>query len=198
MFITCCPACRIEYPTIHVRNTHFYPVCSPTFLVTVVTTSSLDLTEASAEDTKKIVWEWEGDGGKWTKYDDQYSIKITKALTDREDDVILQVAPTVKLNVRFNSMTQMNVRTGWQRDVRCLSNERAEWEWQDEHGKWNKYSPSVQRLLVACQECGVVERKLEAAGRRYKVDLVLKKQTNLETRVMRKVRVSGGDGEWLP
>lgn len=164
--------------------------------VCIETTSSLDLTDATVEEgTKKVIWEWEGDGGKWTQYDDQDSTKLTKALSNGEDNVTLQVGPTVKLNVRYTSMTQMNVGTGWQRDVRCRSSEHGEWEWQDEHGTWKPYSPSVQRLLVACAQCGVGERLLEAAGRRYKVDLVLRKQTNLETNVARKIRVNSGGGE---
>ncbi len=163
----------------------------------VETTPSLDLADASAEGTKKVVWEWEGDDGKWTSYSDQDAVKITKALSDGEDNVTLQVTPTVQLNVRFNSMTQMNVASGWQRDVRCRSTDCKQWEWQDKDGKWKPYSPGLQRLLVACVECGVDERELEAAGRRYKVDLVLRKQTNLETSVVRKFRVSGGGGEWV-
>ena len=74
----------------------------------------------------------------------------------------------------------------------------GQWEWQDEHGKWSAYSPAVQRLLGACQTCGVSEWKIEAMGRQYKVEIGagpsgLSVQTNVETGVQRKVRHSGAD-----
>ena len=162
------------------------------FFVTVVTKD-----EGDAEGSK-VVWEWENDHGKWTKYDEEHCVQLTKSLTGGEENVTLQVTPTVKLNVRFSSMTQMNVNTGWQRDVCCRSSGRGQWEWEDERGKWNAYSPTVQRLLVSCAECGVTEREIEAAGRKYKVDLTGKKQVNIETGVERKVRCTGeGSGEYL-
>ena len=105
----------------------------------------------------------------------------------------MQVATNVKLKVRFGAMAQMNMATGWQRNVRCVPSrgsreKKGKWEWQDEHGKWSSYAPSVQRLLRACELCGTEETEIEAHGRKYKVDLANKKQVNVETRVERKVR----------
>ena len=104
------------------------------------------------------------------------------------------------LKVEFRRMTQTNTATGWQRDVRCVpspsgghtpsSTPQGQWEWQDEHGGWNPYSPSVQRLLDACRECGVKKCEFEAVGRRYTVEEG--KQTNVETGVQRSVRCSTG------
>lgn len=167
--------------------------CTWYILHVYVVTKDEDEAEGS-----KVIWEWENDRGKWTKYDEEHCVQLTKSLTGGEENVTLQVTPTVKLNVRFSSMTQMNVNTGWQRDVRCRNSGRGQWEWEDEHGKWNTYSPIVQRLLVSCVECGVTEREIEAAGRKYKVDLTGKKQVNIETGVERKVRCTGeSSGEYL-
>ncbi len=151
------------------------------------------------EGSKVICWEWEGDKGQWTSYDHSHAAEITKALTGGEDNVTLQVASTVKLNISLSSMTQTNVATGWQRNVRCHSSGCGQWEWQNEHGVWNAYSPSLQQLLVACTECGVSEREIKCGGRSYKLDLTAKKQINVETKVERKIRVNGeveGEQEW--
>lgn len=121
---------------------------------------------------------------------------------------LFQVAPSVTLKVEFSRMTQANTATGWQRDVRCVpassgnhtpnSTPQGQWEWQDEHGKWNSYSPAVQRLLWACERCGAKKCGFEAMGRRYTVEAG--KQTNVETGVQRPVRFnstgSNGTGEW--
>lgn len=141
--------------------------------------------------TEDLNWEWENDKGVWTKYEQGHSDDLRKALSHGENNVVIQVTPAVKINVRFSTMTQMNVATGWQRNIRC-STPRGDgcgkWEWQDENGKWNAYSPTIQRLLVACELCGCDEQEIEAAGRKYRVELVSKKQVNLETGVERKVR----------
>ena len=120
---------------------------------------------------------------------------MTTALLKGDKDATIQVATSVKLKVRFGSMTQINVATGWQRNVRCVPSrgsraEKGRWEWQDEHGKWNVYSPAVQRLLRACELCGMEEVEIEAQGRKYKVNIENKKQVNGDTGVERKIRHS--------
>ena len=147
-----------------------------------------------------MVWEWEGDGGKWNKYDASLSQELADALLKGDDDISLQVASGVKMKVRFSSMTQMNVRTGWQRNVRCVlasgsGGSAGVWEWQDENEKWNTYSPTIQRLLEACDLCGVEKREFEAAGRNYRINLSNKKQVNVDTSVERKVRCDGKGAE---
>ena len=98
-------------------------------------------------------------------------------------------------------MIQCNVSTGWQRDVRCapwkpslVPASAGQWEWQDENDGWNPYPPGVQRLLEACQLCGVDQWEIEAAGRQYKVDIGSgsEGQTNIETGVQRAVRYNQG------
>lgn len=122
--------------------------------------------------------------------------------------LVTQVSPGVKMRVEFSGMTQHNVTTGWERSVRCVPSKstthtlasHGRWEWQDEHNGWNPYIPAVQRLLEACQLCGVGEWEMEAAGRRYKVEIGRGKagldgcgqQTNLDTGVQRRVRYSEG------
>ena len=123
---------------------------------------------------------------------------------------VLQVAPSVTLKVEFRKMTQTNTTTGWQRDVRCIPTPsgdhtpsptpQGQFEWQDEHGRWNSYSPAVQRLLEACRGCGVKKCEFEAMGRCYTVEGG--KQTNMETGVQRAVRyqqgnTSNGTGEFV-
>jgi len=107
------------------------------------------------------------------------------------------VAPSVKLKVLLNSMTQMNVDSGWQRNVRCFSSKPTSWEWENENGEWKLYPDALQRLLGACSECGVSERVIEAAGRQYKVDFIAKTQTNTETGVGRNIRSTPGKIQYI-
>ena len=152
---------------------------------------------------RAVTWQWEGDDGKWINYDTSMGHQLTTALLKGDRDVTIQVSTSVKLKVRFGTMTQMNVATGWQRNVRCVPSrgsreEKGRWEWQDEHGKWNAYAPPIQRLLRACELCGVEETEIEAQGRNYKVDLDNKKQINVDTRVEREIRHTSSkeeDGE---
>ena len=142
---------------------------------------------------RAVTWQWEGDGGKWTNYDSSLGTQLTTALLKGDRDITVQVATNVKLKVRFGMMTQMNVSTGWQRNVRCVPSrgsreEKGKWEWQDEHGKWNAYAPPIQRLLRGCELCGVEETEVETHGRKYMVDLENKKQVNVDTGVERKIR----------
>ena len=109
------------------------------------------------------------------------------------------------LKVDFSKMTQTNIHTGWQRDVQCVptpsesqassSSPQGQWEWQDEDGKWNEYPPAVQRLLDACQNCGVKKCEFEDMGRCYRVESG--KQIDVEYGIQRNVRYVSGDGELL-
>ena len=142
---------------------------------------------------KAVTWQWEGDGGKWTNYESSLGTQLSTALLKGDEDVTMQVAPNVKLKVRFGAMTQMNVATGWQRNVRCVPSrgsqeEKGKWEWQDEDGKWNTYASAVQRLLRGCELCGVEETEIEAHGRKYKVNLMNKQQVNVDSGAERRVR----------
>ena len=144
---------------------------------------------------RAVTWQWEGDGGKWTNYNSTLGQQLTTALLLGNRDVVVQVAATVKLKVRFATMTQMNVSTGWQRNIRCVPSrgsreEKGKWEWQDEHRKWNAYPPAIQRLLKGCELCGVENVEIEAHGRKYKVDVENSKQINVDTGVERKIRHS--------
>ena len=88
-------------------------------------------------------------------------------------------------------MSQVNLSTGKERNIRCVpwpSSLSDQWEWQDEHRKWNLYPPVIQRLLGACHLCGVDQWEVEALGKKYNVELENKVQINVETGVKRKVR----------
>ena len=133
--------------------------------------------------TSGVIWEWEGDGGKWTPFSNDHSRILCEALTNGDEDVTLQVSTGVKMRIRFDAMTQTNVRTGWQRNIRCVSPPTSSpsppssgthnvWEWQSDDGTWTTYSPAKQRLLHACRLCSVEDVKIEALpGKMSSVDL---------------------------
>lgn len=118
--------------------------------------------EGSEEKLQKVapgvIWEWEGDGGVWSSYSTKHCQALSSALVKDEKEMTLQVTPEVKMKIRFDAMTQTNVATGWQRNIRCTLAPSASspgvWEWEDSGGEWRAHSPATQRLLHACRLCG--------------------------------------------
>ena len=132
--------------------------------------------------TSGVRWEWEGDGGKWSQYSSEHSQSLSDALISGCSDVTLQVSEHVKLKIDFDSMTQRNVKTGWQRSVRCADSNSSSpktesvWEWENESGEWVWFSPGHQRLLDACVACKVATVSVElSSGKQSTVDLKLMK-----------------------
>lgn len=142
-----------------------------------------DSTEG-APDSKKSrpspLWEWEGDGGKWSKYAPEHSQQLTDALLAGKKDLTIQVAPNVRTKIRFSTMTQMNASTGWQRNIRCCqASGPAVWEWQEDGvGLWRAHTPAISCLLEACHLCGVDSTLIESGSKRLTVDVKALKQTD--------------------
>ena len=137
------------------------------------------------------VWEWEGDGGVWYAYNPEHSKALSEAVGKKEK-VRFIVASKVTMEVCFRAMTQVNVATKWQRNIRCVSSSspasssstsssssssasssassapegEAVWEWEGEDGTWMAYSTATQRLLTACRVCAVESVKVEGDGGR--------------------------------
>jgi hypothetical protein len=126
-----------------------------------------------------VTWEWEGDGGKWSQFSADHSRLLSEALINGDSDVSVQVAQSVKMKIRFDSMTQTNVGTGWQRNVHCASSSQSGspdtqtvWEWENDRGVWAWFPPAHQRLLHACKACQVDTVSVETrAGKQSRVDL---------------------------
>ena len=136
-----------------------------------------------------VVWEWEGDSGQWNQYSQPHADEITDALVSSEEEASLQVTPTIKMKIRFSTMTQMNVSTGWQRNARCLpknatTTRTGVWEFRETPADpWTAYSAPIQRQLDACYFCGVgsVARVEALRGKWFKVDIKGMKQVCEET-----------------
>lgn len=144
--------------------------------------------EGSEEKLQKVapgvIWEWEGDGGIWSSYSAKHCQALSNALVKDEKEVTLQVTSEVKMKIRFDAMTQTNVATGWQRNVRCTlapstssPGVQSVWEWEDSGGEWTAYSPPTQRLLHACRLCASDSVEIEVVpGKMCTVDLKALKQ----------------------
>ena len=126
-----------------------------------------------------MVWEWEEDGGKWSPFSADHSQLLSEALIAGDSDTTVQVAPSVKMKIRFDAMTQTNTKTGWQRNIRCVDTSSAApdthtvWEWENDSGEWAWFPTQAhQRLLTACKVCQVDSVSVETAPRKQtKVDL---------------------------
>lgn len=130
--------------------------------------------------TSGVVWEWEGDDGTWNAFSEEHCKLLCEGLMNGDSTVPIQVSQTVKMNIRFDAMTQTNTRTGWQRNIRCVpsvsstpsSGTHSVWEWENDVGEWTSFSPVNQRLLHACKLCNVEAVSVEIMPRKQsKVDL---------------------------
>lgn len=75
---------------------------------------------AAPRQSVDVVWEWEGDSGKWQAYSDEHQEVLSTGFATPDVVVVLSVPNTpVKLAVNFQRMVQANKRTGWERCVRC-------------------------------------------------------------------------------
>ena len=128
-----------------------------------------------------VTWEWEGDGGQWTAFSVEHSKTLSESLMNGEGDITLQVSKTIKMKICFEAMTQTNVRTGWQRNIRCVppsvtpgpsGGAQHGWEWENDGGEWTAFSPATHRFLTACQLCGLERVSLQLIpGNSNTVDL---------------------------
>ncbi len=69
------------------------------------------------------------------------------------------------------------------------------WEWQDEYHNWNEYSDHVNTLLNAGKLCGLKTVEFSVKGAQYQVNLIKQEQANKNTKVRRKVRITGDDDD---
>lgn len=119
------------------------------------------------------LWAWLNDSDQWIKYSAEHSSQITAALKAGEEDVVVEVAPRIKMRVRFAVMTQCNVSTGYQREVRCGdATSTGVWERQQEDGSWTPFNETMSRLLTAARVCGLDEITATEASDKILVNMV--------------------------
>ena len=62
------------------------------------------------------------------------------------------------------------------------------WQWQDENGCWQMYDRSTCMQLEKAHTSGDTHVELTADGRKYRVDVKRMEQTNVKSKVARKVQ----------
>ncbi|XP_076469842.1 poly [ADP-ribose] polymerase 2-like [Babylonia areolata] len=149
---------------------------------------------------RTVRWEWEGDGGKWTRYAKVHSDALTSALEKKKNQINIDVAPKVTMVLQLEEGVQKNKKTGFERRIRMAIKDPKDgdfyaWQWQDEKGKWNPYPAAVSLDLEDAQEKKLDEVTFEACHRSYTVDMATLKQENSVTHVKRDVERSKSDAE---
>ena len=90
------------------------------FKATRTTSSSSASGEKESKRNKvDISWEWHADSG-WKPFTAALAQKLTDAFKAHKADITLKV-PGADMKVVFADMEQRNTSTGYQRDVRCIS-----------------------------------------------------------------------------
>ena len=65
------------------------------------------------------------------------------------------------------------------------------YEWEDENGTWSLYNHSVQRLLYAASLYKLSQVSFPEKGQKYTIDFKKMEQSNMKSKVKRKVRAGG-------
>ena len=81
--------------------------------------SSASGEEESKRNKSDVTWEWHADSG-WKPFTSALAQKLTDAFKAQKADVILKVSGA-EMKVVFADMEQRNTSTGYQRDIRCTS-----------------------------------------------------------------------------
>ncbi|XP_065908564.1 poly [ADP-ribose] polymerase 2-like isoform X2 [Dysidea avara] len=166
--------------------------------------SSASGEEESKRNKSDVTWEWHADSG-WKPFTSALAQKLTDAFKAQKADVILKVSGA-EMKVVFADMEQRNTSTGYQRDIRCTSEDPSittseVWEWEDEGKTWHAYKAGHCRLLEAAKLCDLDEVSISSVGRDYTVDLKRMVQINDESKTERNVRridtSSSADWQWM-
>ena len=89
---------------------------------TVVTKKKVKLENEPADGKGTVSTQWEnGTGnGKWNKFPLEKSNMITEALRSGQKSVTIEDKKAT-VSIQFDTMVQRNVKTGWEKQVRCVS-----------------------------------------------------------------------------
>ena len=68
---------------------------------------------------KSMIWEYEGDKSKWTKYSDDQLRSISDAFKDGKTEVSINDGKA-DVTVIFSRMVQRNQKSSWEKRIRCL------------------------------------------------------------------------------
>ena len=141
-----------------------------------------------------ICWEWEADGSLWTAFTGDHNTAVNDAFINDSPHVDLHISRGTKVRVAFSSMIQINLKTGWQRDVRCVSQSSSYeysdfWQWQP-NGKtsWEMHPSAVGRLIEAAQVVGKPSQTISLQGSLHEVDLLGMTQKPCDGRTSQPIR----------
>ena len=93
--------------------------------------------------------------GAWQSYSYDMATKLTDGFLNRASHIDLVIAAGRKVRVEFAKMCQINMTTGWQRNVRCIPLDPTYqysqfWQWQDFDSKsWVLFDSALGRFLEA-------------------------------------------------
>ena len=113
---------------------------------------SEDEGSSASKKVKTVQWEWLGDGGKWTPYSEEHNETLIDSFCVGTDEVTMPVAKGVKMKIKFRTMSQVNIATGWPRDIRCVPMGTTDykpsvWEW-NEDGVWKRCGLCVVHMFI--------------------------------------------------
>ncbi|KAK3701458.1 hypothetical protein QZH41_014541 [Actinostola sp. cb2023] len=93
--------------------------------------------------------------------------------------------------IMFDGMVQRNGKTGFEKRIRCLSQDDKKeyvWQWNESKGKWTTYPQCVTFLLEAAREHGMPSATWSDQGKQITVDLEKLTQSKSGIKSTKKVR----------
>lgn len=136
-----------QHSLLAIFKFNFNFILKPLFAI-----GSEDEGSSASKKVKTVQWEWLGDGGKWTQYSEEHNEKLIDSFCVGADEVTIPVAKGVKMKIKFRTMSQANVATGWPRDIRCVPTGATDykpsvWEW-NEGGVWKRCGLCTVHMFI--------------------------------------------------
>jgi Trypsin-like peptidase domain/WWE domain len=146
-----------------------------------------------AQEEDRYSWVWSGDhGAAWMPFDDDGMAQLEVARRAGTDKVVIK-NKYGEYEIDLKVMKQTNLRTRTSRDV---SKVQARWYWLDDDGRsWRSYVQEDALKLALGQltldalgpDSGFHLVRLHRGGNNYEVDLVNRKQKNVDSNVERAI-----------
>lgn len=146
------------------------------------------------ETTVDLAFEWLDDSNAWIAYDEDLQKELVGAAVNGKSSSKIKL-PTGRNNyaeVNFDSMVQKNVKTKWERVIRCCIHDSSDsswnsWEWENES---KFFGPYPVKTCIALEQQFLKDKKQKVSIKEgaYECDLDNMVQTNVKSGFSRNMR----------
>ena len=144
--------------------------------------------------TEQLAFEWLNDDNLWVVYDHELQKELVTAAVAGKNSCKVKL-PTGRNNsaeVNFDRMIQKNVKTKWERVIRCCIHDSSDgswncWEWENESKFFGSY-PVKTAIDLERQFLKDKKQKVQIKNGAYECDIDNMVQSNIKSGFSRNMR----------